>query len=69
MIEIGDHVLYYSYAPNLIFAAPVKNDGTIAQTIGTSSLTGKVKHDWLNFSIVTPLCTTKFTGEFKLNHS
>jgi hypothetical protein len=69
VIEIGDHVLYYSYAPNLIFAAPVKNDGTVTQTIGTSTLTGKVKHDWLNFSIVTPLCTTKFSGEFKLNHS
>ncbi len=69
IVEIGDHTLYYSYAPNLEFAAPVTSAGAIAQTVGTSTLTGQVKQGTLTFSIVTPLCTTRFSGGFKLNHS
>jgi hypothetical protein len=69
VVEIGDHTLYYSYAPNLVFAAPVSATGAIAQTVEGSTLTGQVKQGTLTFNIVTPLCTTRFSGDYKLNHS
>jgi hypothetical protein len=69
VVEIGDRTLYYSYAPNLVFAAPVASNGAITQTVDGSTLTGQVMHGTLTFSIVTPLCTTRFNGGYKLNHS
>ena len=68
VIYISDHVLTYAYAPNLAFAAPVASDGTITQTLGSATLSGAVRHARLTFNVVTPLCTTRFFGSYKLNH-
>jgi hypothetical protein len=67
--EIADHTLYYTYAPNLIFNVPVANDGTLQEAVANATLTGKVGLGHLTFQIVTPVCTSKFFGDFKLNHS
>jgi hypothetical protein len=68
IIEIGDHVMTYAYAPNLIFSVPVTQDGAFSQTIGTARLIGKVHDGRLTFNLYTPLCTSRFFGDFKLNH-
>jgi hypothetical protein len=69
VVEIDSHTLYYAFTPGLSFAAPVAADGTIVQTLGDAKLSGKVRHDRLTFNIVTPVCTSRFFGDFKLNHS
>ena len=69
VVEIGDHALYYDYAPSLTFNVPIQADGTLHQTIGTSSINGKVAHDRLTFDVATPVCTSRFFGRYKLNHS
>ena len=69
VFEVGDRTLYYAYAPNLIFSAPVATDGSIRQVLGSSSLNGSIAHNRLRIDIRTPVCTTRFYGHFELNHS
>ncbi len=69
VVEIDQRLLTYAYAPDLIFTPTVAADGTIAQTIGDAMFSGKVAHNRLTFNVVTPICTTRFFGHYKLNHS
>ena len=69
IVEIGDHVLYYDYAPALTFNVAVKTDGTLHQRIGNLQHRRQDRAWPAHLRRVTPVCTSHFFGRFKLNHS
>ncbi len=69
VVEIDGGILTYAFNPNLIFSPTVGPDGSLYQQIGESTLWGKVQHGRLSFNVVTPLCTLRFFGSYKGNHS
>ena len=69
VIEIASGVLSYAFNPTLIFNPTVGKDGSLYQQIGEATLWGKVKNGRLTFNVTTPLCTLRFFGSYKGNHS
>ncbi len=69
VVEIDGGMLTYAFNPNLIFSPMVGKDGSFYQQVGEATMWGKVKNDRLSFNVVTPLCTLRFFGNYKDNHS
>lgn len=69
IFEISDRVLNVSYTPGILFEVPVQADGTLSEVVGKNTLLGSVKKGKLIFTIRTPVCVTRVTGQFYLNHS
>lgn len=59
-LEVGDMTLELAYTPNLIFTAPVMPDGSVRSVVGAAVLQGHISNGYAEFTITTPVCSTRF---------
>lgn len=60
VVGIGDQTLYFAYAPNIIFVAPVFPDGTLHAVSGGAVLDGVVGNGRLFFTVRTAYCEARY---------
>ncbi|MBO0710923.1 MAG: hypothetical protein J2P47_06540 [Acetobacteraceae bacterium] len=59
-VRVGDRTLYFAYAPNIIFIAPVFPDGTLHAVSGGAVLDGVVGGGRLFFTVRTADCDARY---------
>ena len=69
VIMVGDGVLWYAYAPNALFTAPVRYDGSINGTSGPVTLVGKIDGNHLAATLQSAGCQTALSMDYIGNHS
>ena len=69
VVMVGDGVLWYAYAPGQLFTAPVRYDGSINATSGSTTLDGKIDGNHLALKIQSPTCQTSLSMNYIYNHS
>ena len=69
VLMVGDGVVWYAYTPVTFFAAPIRYDGTIETTSGSTTMTGKITGDDLNLLLKSPNCETRIAMHYIYNRS
>ncbi len=59
-LEIGDLGLFFAYAPDTFFIAPIRSDGTLYAVSGPALLEGTLVEGRLRFTVRTPLCVSRY---------
>ena len=59
-LEIGDGGLFFAYAPDTFFIAPIRPDGTLYSVSGPARLEGSLVEGRLRFTVRTPLCVSRY---------
>lgn len=67
--EIGDTVLTFSYAPDVIFSIPVTPEGVVQQRIGDTRIEGQIAANHLDMLVTSGQCRTGYQLRYVWNHS
>lgn len=68
VLMVGDGVLWYAYTPGILFASPVRYDGSIDNADGETHITGKITGNTLRATVSSPICTTQLKMRYIGNH-
>lgn len=69
VIMVGDGVLWYAYAPTVLFTVPIRYDGALSGTSGDAVLDGHIMGNHLDMKVQSPSCQTTISMNYIYNHS
>ena len=64
IIDVGDDTLMLPYTPAVIMSVAVQPDGRLHGQAGTTVLDGVLRDGWLNFTVSSPACTSRYNFRY-----